>query len=65
MVSYLKNHAEKFAGLLAQKTTKGYVRESRNRRQRLQELIDRNKEVDRLFECIYEYGISKNQKLCS
>lgn len=54
MVSYLKNHAEEFAELLAQKTTKDYERESRNRRQHLQELIARNKEVDRLFERIYE-----------
>ena len=53
-VSYLKNHAEEFAELLAQKTTKDYEREGRNRRQRLQELIVRNKEVDRLFERIYE-----------
>ncbi len=27
MVSYLKNHAEEFAELLAQKTTKDYERE--------------------------------------
>ncbi|MDE6589163.1 MAG: DUF4368 domain-containing protein, partial [Oscillospiraceae bacterium] len=54
MVSYLKHHAEEFAELLAQKTTKDYERESRNRRQRLQELTARNKEVDRLFERIYE-----------
>ena len=58
MVSYLKNHAEEFAELLAQKTTKDYERESRNRRQRLQELIARNKEVDRLFERIYEDNVS-------
>ena len=54
MVSYLKHHAEEFAELLAQKTTKDYERESRNRRQHLQELVARNKEVDRLFERIYE-----------
>ena len=54
MVSYLKNHAEEFAELLAQKTTKDYERESRNRQQHLQELMARNKEVDRLFERIYE-----------
>ena len=58
MVSYLKNHAEEFAELLAQKTTKDYERESRNRRQHLQELIARNKEVDRLFERIYEDNVS-------
>ena len=58
MVSYLKNHAEEFAELLVQKTTKDYERESRNRRQRLQELIARNKEVDRLFERIYEDNVS-------
>ena len=55
---YLKNHAEEFAELLVQKTTKDYERESRNRRQRLQELIARNKEVDRLFERIYEDNVS-------
>ena len=60
MVSYLKNHAEEFAELLAQKTTKDHERESRNRRQRLQELIVRNKEVDRLFERIYEYTIRED-----
>ena len=54
MVSYLKHHAEEFAELLAQKTTKDYERESWNRRRRLQELTARNKEVDRLFERIYE-----------
>ena len=58
MVSYLKNHAEEFAELLAQKTTRDHERESRNRRQRLQELIARNKEVDRLFERIYEDNVS-------
>lgn len=58
MVSYLKNHAEEFAELLAQKTTKDYERESQNRRQRLQELLARNKEVDRLFERIYEDNVS-------
>ena len=58
MVSYLKNHAEEFAELLAQKTTKDYERESRNRQQRLQELMARNKEVDRLFERIYEDNVS-------
>ncbi|WP_279221764.1 hypothetical protein [Acutalibacter sp. 1XD8-33] len=35
MVSYLKNHAEEFAELLAQKTAKDYELESQNRRQRL------------------------------
>ncbi len=40
------------------KTTKDYERESRNRRQRLQELIARNKEVDRLFERIYEDNVA-------
>ncbi len=57
-VSYLKNHAEEFAELLAQKTTKDYERESRNRQQHLQELMARNKEVDRLFERIYEDNVS-------
>lgn len=57
MVSYLKNHAEEFAELLAQKTTKDYERESRNRQQHLQELMARNKEVDRLFERIYEDNV--------
>ncbi len=50
---YLKDHEEEFADLLAKKTTKDYERESRNRRQRLQELIARNKEVDRVFERLY------------
>ena len=58
MVSYLENHEEEFADLLAQKTTKDYERESRNRRQHLQELIARNQEVDRLFEHIYEDNVA-------
>jgi len=58
MVCYLKGHEEEFADLLAKKTTKDYERESRNRRQRLQEAIARNKEVDRLFERIYEDNVA-------
>ena len=58
MVCYLKDHEEEFADLLAKKTTKDYEQESRNRRQRLQELIARNKEVDRLFERIYEDNVA-------
>ena len=58
MVSYLKNHEDEFAELLAQKTTQDYERESRNRRQHLQELVARNQEVDRLFEHIYEDNVA-------
>ncbi len=52
MVCYLKDHGERFADLLAKKTTRGSERESRNR-QRLQKLIARNKEVASYYNKIW------------
>ena len=40
MVSYLKNHVEEFAELLAQKTTMDDERETQNRRQQFKKDID-------------------------
>ena len=54
----LKSHEEEFAALLEQKTTADSERERRARQQRLQSLLARNNEVDKLFERVYEDNVA-------